>query len=585
MTTVRRALVIAGALVALFANVAPAQGRDIRIRDFTSLISVHNDGTIGVMEEIVVGFTGQWNGIVRDLSLHHNTAQGRPTKLDVVVEGVTDGSGMPLRVEQTNKGDGWTRSLKIWVPNALNADRTVVIRYRVRNAIRFFYKSSSVGELDELYWNATGNSWTMTIDHAQARVVLPDEIIPTKVAVYTGASGATNSDATIQKDGNEVGFTTTRPLRPYEGLTIGVGWPAGHIANRPSEAKQRLMDIVRYLPAIIPVLVFFFAYAKWKTKGRDPEELSYVVHYEPIAGQSPAELGTLVDNSADMDDITATLVDLAVRGYIHITELNEEHLFGLTKSTDYQFDILKPPSEWKTLKAHEQEYLTGLFEAAPDNGMSVKVSELRNRFYKTLPRIRNAIYDSLVESGYYRERPDTTKAKWIGLAVFSAAVLGGLSVLSLSRAWSIVAPPAMIFAAASSVVILFFFAFIMPARTEQGARAREATLGFKEFLSRVESERYKQMITSPEMFEKYLAYAMAFDVADEWAKAFENIYREPPQWYSGGSGQFNVIGFSNSIGSMTSAAASSMSSSPSSSGSGGGGSSGGGSGGGGGSGF
>ncbi|HYS69439.1 MAG TPA: hypothetical protein VEM14_04310, partial [Gemmatimonadaceae bacterium] len=116
-------------------------------------------------------------------------------------------------------------------------------------------------------------------------------------------------------------------------------------------------------------------------------------------------------------------------------------------------------------------------------------------------------------------------------------------------------------------------------------RAREATLGFKEFLGRVEEDRYKRMITSPELFEKYLSYAMAFGVADRWANAFKDIYREPPQWYSGGVGPFNVSSFSNSISTMSQAAASSMSSSPSSSGSGGGGSSGGGSGGGGGSGF
>jgi len=134
-------------------------------------------------------------------------------------------------------------------------------------------------------------------------------------------------------------------------------------------------------------------------------------------------------------------------------------------------------------------------------------------------------------------------------------------------------------------VILLIFALIMPARTVEGARAREATLGFKEFLSRVEEDRYKKMITSPELFEKYLPYAMAFGVAEKWANAFKDIYREPPQWYSGGTGPFNVTSFSHSIGSMSSAAASSMSSSPSSSGSGGGGSSGGGSGGGGGSGF
>jgi hypothetical protein len=162
MKPFRRALLTAGALVALFANVAVGQGRDIRIRDFTSLISVHPDGTIGVMEEIVVGFTGQWNGIVRDLSLHHNTAQGHATKLDLVVEGVTDGAGVPLRVEQEKKDNGWTRGLRIWIPNANNANRTVVIRYRVKNAIRFFYKSSSVGELDDRAALASSTSCTGT---------------------------------------------------------------------------------------------------------------------------------------------------------------------------------------------------------------------------------------------------------------------------------------------------------------------------------------------------------------------------------------------------------------------------------------
>ena len=147
------------------------------------------------------------------------------------------------------------------------------------------------------------------------------------------------------------------------------------------------------------------------------------------------------------------------------------------------------------------------------------------------------------------------------------------------------APAALLIAVILTVVILFFFAQIMPARTVEGARAREAALGFKEFLSRVEEDRYKRMITSPELFEKYLPYAMAFGVEDRWANAFKDIYTEPPQWYSGGTGPFNASSFSHSISTMSQAAASSMSSSPSSSGSGGGGSSGGGSGGGGGSGF
>ncbi|HVS60289.1 MAG TPA: DUF2207 domain-containing protein [Gemmatimonadaceae bacterium] len=569
------------------ANLASAQDRNrsIRIRDFDALLTVHSDGSLDVTERLTVGFTGKWNGIVRDLSLRHNTAQGRATKLDLNGVSVIDATGQPLRVEAESKDNGWTRGLRIWIPGASDADRQIIIRYHVANAIRFFYASSKEGALDELYWNVTGTSWTMPIDSVHARVVLPDGVTPTRVASYTGARGSTAAEVKIEKDGNEVGFTLLRGLNPYEGMTIGVGWPAGHISSRPSEGRERLSEAAQWSPLLIPLVVFFLAFKTWEKRGRDPKEGSIDVRYEPVEGASPAELGTLVDNTADMEDVTATLVDLAVRGFIRIEEVTESHLFGLSKSTDYIIHIIRKRSEWTGLKPHEQHYLEALSSAAPTDAYTVKVSELRSRFYTSLPKIRDAIYDNLVSIGFYRERPDKVKGKWFGLAVLTALVGAGLAVLAAKTMWVIISPIALVIAAVLSTLILFVFAQIMPARTIAGARAREATLGFKEFLGRVEEERYKKMITSPEMFERYLPYAMAFGVADKWAKAFEDIYREPPQWYVGGTGQFSASSFSHSIGTMSSAAASSMSSSPSSSGSGGGGSSGGGSGGGGGSGF
>jgi uncharacterized membrane protein len=365
-------------------------------------------------------------------------------------------------------------------------------------------------------------------------------------------------------------------------MTVGVGWPPGFIAGRPSWLHEKLLGMMQWSPLFIPLLVFALAYRAWDKKGRDPEEGSYVVRYEPVAGKTPAELGTLVDNKADMEDITATLVDLAVRGYVHITELTESHFLGLAKSTDYQLDINR--DGWKELRPHESSYLSGLTLTSTD-GRTVKVSELTDKFYRFLPGIRNAIYDSLVEADYYHDRPDKTKQKWVGIAALVGFGLGALAVLTVKLAMVYFAPAALALAAGLSAITLVLFAQIMPARTVEGARAREATLGFKEFLSRVEEDRYRRMITSPELFEKYLPYAMAFGVEERWANAFKDIYREPPTWYTGGTGQFNAVNFSHSISNMSQAAASSMSSSPSSSGSGGGGSSGGGSGGGGGSGF
>ena len=579
--TSRRALFLIGALALSLGNNVGAQGRSLRIRNFDALLTVYPDGALDVTEQLTIRFNGQWNGIVRDLSLHHNTAQGRATKLDVTIGYITDANGQRLHVEESGKDGGWTRSLHIWIPGARDADRQIIIRYRVANAIRFFFAGSKEGALDELYWNVTGNSSSVPIDTVRARVVLPDGIAPTRTAVYTGARGSVATDATIEKDGNEVYFTLDRGLRPYEGMTVGVSWPPGHISSRPSQAQEQLATVFQWTPLLIPLLVFFLAFKSWQKRGRDPKEGSNVVRYEPVDGASPAELGTLIDNRADMDDITATLVDLAVRGFIRIEEVTESHLFGLSKSTDYILHIIRKRPEWTSLKAHEQRYLEGLSGVTLFDSYDVKVSELQNKFYSKLPKIRDAIYDNLVASGYYLQRPDQVKAKWIGLSALTAIVLAGLAALAIKTTFVMISPIALVVAAVLSTVIMFTFAQIMPARTVAGARAREAALGFKEFLERVDSERYRKMITSPEVFERFLPFAMAFGVEEKWAKAFEDIYREPPTWYVGGTGPFNASSFSHSISTMSNAASSSMSSSPSSSGSGGGGSSGGGSGGGG----
>jgi uncharacterized membrane protein len=150
-------------------------------------------------------------------------------------------------------------------------------------------------------------------------------------------------------------------------------------------------------------------------------------------------------------------------------------------------------------------------------------------------------------------------------------------------------PVAFILAAVLSGVIVLAFGYFMPARTVAGARAYEDTRGFEEFLRRVDSDRYARVVKTPEMFERFLPYAMAFGVEAKWARAFEDIYKEPPTWYVGTNmSGFNARSFSSRISTLSTRAGSTMSSSPRSSGGsgfGGGGSSGGGGGGGGGGGF
>ncbi len=558
---------------------AAAQEKSLRVEEFDAVLEVGADGVLDVTERIMVSFKGEWNGVRRDLLLRHNTAQGRSVRLDVDMGEVTDSAGRPLTVEEESQ-DG-VLTLRIYVPDNRDATRQVVIRYRVSNAIRFFYADSDAGELDELYWNVTGSNWEWPIGRARARVVLPPGVRHTRVAVYTGSEGSTSTAADIHTTGNAVTFTTRGELSAYEGMTVGVGWAPGFIASRPSETAHRVREVVRWWPVFLPFVALFFAFRAWSRYGRDPEEGTIAVQYEPVEGMSPAELGTLVDHCAEMRDITATLVDLAVRGFLRIEEQTERKLLGLISDTDFEFFLLKPREEWSALAKHEERYLDALF----DGSDSVQLSDLQDKFYTSLPGIRDALYERLVERGHYRKRPDSVRNNWMGGAALALAAGMGAAMLAAGTGSVWFSPVALAIAAVGSALVLFVFGLIMPARTPDGARAREAALGFREFLSRVDSDRYKRMITSPQMFEKFLPYAMAFDVEEKWARAFEDIYREPPGWYTGGTGHFHASSFSARMSALSSTASSTMSSSPSSSGSGGGGSSGGGSGGGGGGGF
>ncbi len=153
------------------------------------------------------------------------------------------------------------------------------------------------------------------------------------------------------------------------------------------------------------------------------------MQYEPPDKLTPGECGTLVDNEAAMRDITATLVDLAVKGYLTIEQKEESHLLGLTHSKDYIFHMKKPPAEWTAARSHEQEMLSALFDAgaSPD----VKLSDLQNHFYTRLPAIRDRIFSALMSDGYYLHRPDTVKQGYIGAGLLIGVLLvfGGAGYL------------------------------------------------------------------------------------------------------------------------------------------------------------
>jgi Predicted membrane protein (DUF2207) len=608
----------ASILALIFASAIGGAARQIVIQSFDEQVTVQRDSTIDVAENIETEFIGtDWHGIYRTIPVEYSNPQGFSYKLLIDDVHATDGEGHTLKLEQSREGR--YAKFKIYVPHPDNSTGTVVLRYRVLDAIRFS------SDHDELYWNVTGEEWELPIESASARIELPEGASGVRAVAYTGGLWSRAEDADLAVEGNIIQIRARRPLGYREGLTAVVGFDKG-LVHEPTAAEEFVLFMRSNWPLFLfPVGTLAVMLWVWRTRGRDPERDAITVQYEPPDKLTPGECGTLVDNGVAMRDITATLVDLAVKGYLTIEQKDHSGMLGLTHHRDYIFHLKKPPSEWTDARPHERAMLSGLFfdgdslltperlsvagsaspgiqdssdsptgtmtvppGAAPQS--SVALSQLQNRFYRHLPAIRDGIYNALVSDGYYLHRPDTVRAGYIG-----TGLVLGFMIIALGNWWakqSGMSGLTWTLAGLFSGAIICLLGWFMTARTITGARTVAKVLGFEDFLSRVESDRIQRLENAPELFEKFLPYAMALRVEKKWVQAFSGITLEPPQWYQGPAyvGAFQPYFLVNDLNLMAMQAGSTMASAPRSVGSGGsgfgsGGGAGGGFGGGGGGGF
>jgi uncharacterized membrane protein len=535
-------------------GIDPGHARSLVLEEFQAEIQVLGNGELLVTETIRPRFTGSWNGLKRDIPVEYRTPQGFNYTLLLDLVSVTDEQRTPLKYESFR--DRHYRTFKIWVPGAEDATKTLVLTYKVSNGLKYFE------DHDELYWNVTGDEWEVPIESASARILLPAGATGVKALAFSGAYGAREQHADVQITGPEILFRMTRPLGFREGLTAVVGWDKGLVVE-PGPLQLTHLFLRSNWPLVLPIGVFAIMWYVWYTRGRDPRLRPITVTYEPPDALTPAELGTLIDNSPDLRDITATLVDLAVRGFLRIEEEQKTVLLGLWSTTSYRLHLLKSEAEWAVLKAHERKLLKGLFP--DDNFREVALSDLENRFYTHLDGISSALFDQLLTRRYYARRPDRVKQTYVGIGI----VVGILSVafaIWLSAHYGVSMQTGILAGVLSGLVIVGF-GWVMPARTIRGARTLEKVLGFEEFLTRVESDRFQRVVKTPQMFETFLPFAMALGVEQNWVRAFDGIYTQSPAWYQGTSvADFRPRSFVNNLSQMSTVAGTVMSSAPRSSG-------------------
>lgn len=615
-------------------------GDEERIRSFDSLITVNPAGDMTVTETIRVACSGERikHGIYRDFPTRYGDGLGLVRQVDFQVLGVSrDGRPEPWWTESQDNGERVYMGSK--AVTLAPGEYTYVLTYRTARQLGFFR------DHDELYWNVTGNGWEFPLDEVTATVSLPSGAGVRSTEAYTGAFGDKGRDFEASQDyrGRAV-FRTTRVLNSGEGLTIVVTWPKGYV-REPAGAEKARAFIVQNGSTVAGVvgIVLLLAYylAAWLKVGKDPDSGVIIPRFDPPEGFSPGAVRYVQRMGYDDRAFAAAVVSMAVKGFLTIEE-----------DGDGVYSLTKKGTDTRGLSRDEAQVAQQLFRG----GSTLVIKTVNHATLKQALKEHRRSLAVEYETIYFLSNKGTLipglvisvlalviivlLGRNVPIAGFMTIWLSGWTVgcatlvyractlwkavitghpqraLSFIMALftSLFALPFLagevfglwVFTTATSlpavlciftiVLLNILFYHLMKAPTIKGRRTMDQIEGLKLYLSVAERDRLNQLHPpdkTPETFEKFLPYALALDVEQEWCEQFADVLaaaraenRYTNTWYTGGS--FAVAG-AGGLASRLSALSSSISSSStppgSRSGSGGGGSSGGGGGGGGGGGW
>jgi hypothetical protein len=641
------AAVILG-LVLIGSGIAAAASETIL--SFASHIAVDPDASMRVTETIKVVSAGDQikRGIYRDFPTTYKDHAGNKYVVSFVTLAVArDGKPEAYHTEPLSNGVRIYMGRKEYVLPP--GEYTYTLTYRTDRQLGFFK------DHDELYWNVTGNGWNFPIETTSAAVTLPPGVPAGKMVLegYTGPMGAKgkNYTAEVTPDG-KADFQTTRSLNAREGLTIVVSWPKGFVME-PSVSEKTvhiLKDNLTLLVAVIGLAVILLYYLLvWFAAGRDPARGTLMPIYSPPDDLSPASMRFMAEMGYDDKVFAAAVIDMAVKGYLSIREKSAK--YTLTKTGDNPSKL--SPEEKKIAAQFFQTGGTISLEqknhtriAAAQNALrtSLALSFEKTHFVTNRKAfVTGVVISTIAVAASFLSALDQPDVLFLGLwltgwsigVVFLAVMVvklwyqvftggrkmgttaGSLGAAAVMTGFALPffgaeifvliilaqSSPALVGLLVVVVVMNMAFYHLLKAPTMLGRRILDRIEGFKMFLSATEGDRLRRMAPlerTPELYEKYLPYALALDVEQAWTEQFTDVLSAAmrpdgsgyqPGWYSGSTFDgTRTGGFAGAVGTSLSSAISSSATAPgsrsgSSGGGGGGGSSGGGGGGGGGGGW
>ena len=610
------------------------------ILNFESDITVNTDTSLLVTETIEVFAAGQEikRGIYRDFPLIYQDGYGNSIKINFkIIDIKKDDKKEPYHTENISNG------IRIYIGDKdvyLDpGEYTYQITYETSRQLGFFK------DHDELYWNVTGNGWIFPIRHALASIKLPNGITKDQIRLdgFTGIFGSTQKDFMAKIENELIIIETTKTLAANEGLTIVVGWPKGFV-DAP-KAEQKLLWFLKdnagsFVAGLGLLYILWYFIFAWNKVGRDPEKQAIIPQYEPPQNMSPALLGYIHKMGFSQKLIGSAIIALAIKKFLVIEK--KVKYYDLIKIAENKImpsieeDLMAKElfSKNKTIKLENTNH-TQISAAISDLKKSL-ASQAKGKYFNTNynKSIKGLIISLVIIFISMMLLPGDKKAIgifltfWLSIWSFCTTLI----LLTVAKLWKNFSENKKIknlfkafFSIGSSLPFLLFeililgffitnsspiyvglifliiliniiFYFLLKAPTIEGRKIMDEIDGFKWFLSVTEKDRmnfHNPPEKTPELFEKFLPYALALGVENKWAEQFNEVFLQlkeegqeySPGWYRGKFNSLAVAGFTGSLGQSLASAVSASATAPGSSSGFSGGSSGGGGGGGGGGGW
>lgn len=598
ITNLRRLLAVVALLLGLGLLAAPAGasgldrgfvavGTGERIGAYDNAMVLNPDGSVRITETITHIFPeGQErHGITRDIRIRagYRDSQDVYRYYRLSDLQVTSPTGAPTDVDESELGA--YLHLRIGSPDeTVSGSQTYVIAYTLAHVVNEI--DADRAEFVQDIVSTANEQW---YDEITASVTAP--AAPLQVGCNFGERGA---DSMCTATAGSPSTFSHKDLEPGQAMTVAVSLPRSAFGdlspeliedstnnesyNDPSvpPAVSRLAgQLTGGLGLFLPVLAAAGMSALVWTRGRDEQYAgltpglapgageqagtvrrsrpgTVAVQFNPPTGVQPGLVGTLIDESADTVDVTATLLDLAVRGYLTISETTKKY-----GRADWQLTRTVPPAGAKALSTYEEILMEGIFQS--DN--QVRLSELKNTFSSTLSSVQGSMYAEVVRRGWFRYSPRAQRDSWSGFGT-ALIFLGILAVFFLSGVIPAGRPLSALpftgttilgIGLALSGLIVKVLGRRMASRTADGSAVLAQSLGFRQYLVTAEANQIR-FEEAQQIFSAYLPYAIVFGVAEKWAKTFDEVAAaaaaqgvtiNAPIWYMGPN--WGTGGFFNEI--------------------------------------